>query len=732
MKTIFFAARAALVTLGLAPLCVFALEATRISEPIKLDGKLDEPVWATTEVFDQFYESIPREKVVASVKTEVRILYDSQALYIGIRAFDPDPSKITAPFVRRDKVFGITESFNLWIDPTGARKFAQFFRVNARGALGDGIWNEDQLDESFAPDYDFEAVPSINADGWSAEFKIPWSSLRIPNPMPEQLTFMLFRNMPRETRIRMQTAAIGRDPSCFLCVATPLTGIKDIPSSSGFIAAPYITFSGSRSKENRDPWRIEKALTAGVDLKWRASSSWVIDGTLLPDFSQLEIDTPQLKGNTGFALYLPEKRPFFLEGTDLYSMALPAIYTRAIADPRWGVRATLRGESLDATVLTVQDRGGGYVLLPGTYSSGGREQPSSQVTLARARAPFRFGSDTGIVGALFTHRDYKDGTQNTVAGIDGVWKPNDATRWRAQTLITSTREWGETTQGGAGQIDYFYEKDDLRINANINGYSPKFRADTSLISQTGVIGYGLDVAKCFSRDGFFYQVCPAFGTGESRAWNGALLSSGFVPSVIFNGNRSTFLDLRAAYLDYSRVREGGKWHHVPQWRGTIDIVPGETLVNVNLSTRVGRGVDYYADEVAKLLSGDIRVIARPHPRIELEISTNLLSLRDLETSKTRLNESVLQIVGVGFMSAQDTLRIIAQHARSARTLSFYPGIAGLSARNQETTGSLVATRNFGLGKEINIGLTARRASAPDAYAARGLEGFVKIAWSFAR
>jgi Domain of unknown function (DUF5916)/Carbohydrate family 9 binding domain-like len=712
-----------------------ALEALRINEPITLDGKLSESAWARAKVFDEFYESMPKEKIAASVKTEVRMLYDSQALYVGIRAFDPQADKITAPFVRRDKVFGTQESFVVWIDPTGARKFAQFFRVNAIGGMGDGIWNEDQLDESFAPDYDFDAQASIDKDGWSAEFKIPWTSLRIPNPMPEQLTFMVFRNMQRETRVRMQTAAIGREPSCFLCAATPLTGIKDIPPSAGFVASPYVTLSGARSRENRSPWRNEKALDAGVDVKWCASSSWVIDGTLLPDFSQLEIDTPPLKGNTGFAQYLPEKRPFFLEGTDLYSMALPAIYTRSMADPRWGARATLRSESLDATVLTVQDRGGGALVVPGTYFSTGREQPSSQVTLARARAPFKFESITGSTGALFTHRDYKDGTRNTVAGLDAVMKPDDPSRWRVQALVSDTRDASlsaGTMQGGAGQIDYFYDKDQLRVNWNVNAYSPKFRADTSLITQTGVIGYGLDVFKCIKREGFFYEWCPGFGTGESRAWDGTLLSSGFVPTLYLNGNKSTEMQIRPNYVSYSRVREGGLWHHVPQLQLRVEGVPSETLSYVAVNGNVGRGVDYFADALVNQISGDITIAARPHPRIELEFKANAFVLRDIETKKTRLNESVLQIVGVGFVNAQDTLRVIGQHTRSARNLGFYAADLGLSENYVESTASLVATRRFGLGKEVNIGLTARRVNVPDAFSNRGLEGFVKVSWSFAR
>jgi hypothetical protein len=164
----------------------------------------------------------------------------------------------------------------------------------------------------------------------------------------------------------------------------------------------------------------------------------------------------------------------------------------------------------------------------------------------------------------------------------------------------------------------------------------------------------------------------------------------------------------------------------------VEGVPSETISYVAVNGNVGRGVDYFADALVNQISGDITIAARPHPRIELEFKANAFVLRDIETKKTRLNESVLQIVGVGFVNAQDTLRVIGQHTRSARNLGFYAADLGLSENYVESTASLVATRRFGLGKEVNIGLTARRVNVPDAFSNRGLEGFVKVSWSFAR
>jgi hypothetical protein len=135
-----------------------ALQAVRLATPIALDGKLDDADWQRAPAMDRWTENMPNEKAAARFKTEVRFLYDQSALYVGMKAFDPDVSKLDAPFVRRDKVFGTQDNFVVWIDPTGARKFAQFFRVNARGIIADGSWNEDSSNEDFSPDYDFEAA----------------------------------------------------------------------------------------------------------------------------------------------------------------------------------------------------------------------------------------------------------------------------------------------------------------------------------------------------------------------------------------------------------------------------------------------------------------------------------------------------------------------------------------------------------------------------------------------
>ncbi len=119
-----------------------------------------------------------------------------------MRAWDPDPTQLRALFARRDKVLADQFMIVLFIDPVGNRKFAHFFRVNPRGAVGDGLFNEDSGAEDFSPAFDFEVVTGRFEGGWTAEFRIPFSSLRYDDPPSQQWTTMVFRNYPRDERYR--------------------------------------------------------------------------------------------------------------------------------------------------------------------------------------------------------------------------------------------------------------------------------------------------------------------------------------------------------------------------------------------------------------------------------------------------------------------------------------------------------------------------------------------------
>jgi hypothetical protein len=727
-KNILRTVAALAITLGFTGVsCVLhALQATRTSQPIALDGKLDEADWQRAAVKGDWVENMPNEKAPTRVKNEVRVLYDSNAIYFGIKAFDPDMSRLNAPFVRRDKVFGTADNLIIWLDPTGARKFAQFFRINPRGIHADGSWTEDTGNEDFAPDYDYQAVAHIAADHWSAEFRIPWTSLRMPHPAPEKLTFIVFRNMPRETRIRMSTAIIGRDPNCFLCVADELTGITDIPKTSGITVTPYVSGVLTQEKIGNNK-TDESKFNVGADLKWRPTSEWVVDATLRPDFSQLELDQPQLRSNTRFAIFVPEKRPFFLEGTDLYSLPDSSVYTRSITDPLWGARATYRSASLDATAITVADRGGGFIVLPNTYFSDFKEQGKSQASFARLRMPYAMAG-SGSVGALLSDRSYDNGDSNRVASFDVTHKPSDASRFRAQIMSSETEDGGVKSRGHYLYVDTSRDDGPHRMGAYAFEISPKFRFDNGLIGQSGIRGGGGDYRYCVNRPkAFFDNVCPNVAVREMRSTDNVPLQRWVTPGLYMNGAKNSEWNFQPRIINYRRVQEGGKWHHVPTLFFFANGNPGKTLTYTYFETELGRNIDVSTDTLVDFSLASTGVNLRPVERLEVETSFTDFRLYDKDDRNWRVIEQNASVLGIGHISARDTLRFIAQYTMSKRNPATYS--FAVTPRTQTHALSLVYAHKRGLGREVNVGITRSNVNALGQSKVATTEVFTKVSWA---
>ncbi len=705
---------------------VYALQAVPATQPIQLDGKIDEPDWMRAPVQDSWIENMPNEKAASRYRNEVRVIYDKDALYVGLKGHDPDISQVIAPFVRRDKVFSPADNFILYLDPTGARKFAQFFRINPRGIVGDGVWTEDTTNEDFAPDYNFEGASHIGENFWSAELRIPWTSLRIPHPVPEKLTFIAFRNMTRETRIRMSTAPLGRDPNCFLCVADELIGIADIPKASGLMIAPYATVSTTQDKNGKTSNR-ETKFTAGVDLKWRPTSQWVIDATIRPDFSQLELDQPQLRSNTRFALSVPEKRPFFLEATDLYSSPETSIYTRAITDPLWGTRATFRSESLDATAITVRDRGGGFVIVPRAYYSDYKEQGKSQVTVARVRHSYAMAG-LGSVGALLSDRTYENGDSNRVASFDVTHRPEDTTRFRTQLLRSDTVDSDVLTRGHYVYFDASRDAGPHRFGGYYAAISPNFRFDNGLVGQAGYRAAGGDYRYCLNRkDAFFDSVCPNVSFRESRTWDDVPLQRFIAPGLYMNGAMNSEWGFQPRLFNYRRVQERGVWHHVPTLSFLANGNPGRKLSFVSFETELGRNVDVATDSLANFSQMVIAVNVRPMERIEIETSMTDFRLFNTNNNDWRLIERNANVVGIGHISSRDTVRLIAQYTLSKRNQGVYS--FAVTPRVQTDALSLVYAHKRGLGREFNVGVTHTNERVFGEAKRSTTEAFAKFSWA---
>src|SRR5436305_11290168 len=194
--------------------------------------------------------------------------------------------------------------------------------------------------------------------------------------------------MPRDRRYQIFSNKLPRGSNCFVCNYAKITGLEGLPAGGHVVAAPYATARTTGQTDTLGtPLRYGSGATnAGADVKWTPNADTAVDGTINPDFSQVESDVAAISTNQRFALFFPEKRPFFLEGTELFTTPIQAVYTRTITQPRWGLRSTGKFGSDAYTVLAVDDRGGGSVILPGPLGNDFADQDfGSLVFIGRER-----------------------------------------------------------------------------------------------------------------------------------------------------------------------------------------------------------------------------------------------------------------------------------------------------------------------------------------------------------
>jgi hypothetical protein len=717
-----------------------AIEAHHLApdERIVLDGRLDEPAWQRAPLLDKFWEVAPQAESAPKVRTEARFAYDGQALYVAIRAFDPDMSKLRAPFARRDNVLSDQDMIVVNVDPVGNRKFAHFFRVNPRGSIGDGLFNEDTSNEDFSPDIEFEVVTGRFDEGWTAEFRIPFSSLRYTDPPSKRWSVMIYRVWPREQQYRISSSMLPREQTCFLCLNEPLTGLDELPAARHLEVTPNATVRSTSTREADGPWRRENDVVPSLDLKWRPRADVIVDATINPDFSQVELDTPQLAGNAQFALFFPEKRPFFLEGADILQSPFQAIYTRSVTDPAWGVRATQRAERFDGTVLVTRDEGGGLVLWPSTYGTGIALQDFKS-TASVARGRWQSGRDL-TVGGIFTDRTIEGGAYNRVAGPDAVWLPNEKNRLRMQALGSWTTAQpgadgrlakGDLTTSHAAMTDWTFHNAEVDLYALLDDIGKDFRADNGFIVQNGYHRIRTEANRKFLDRYGFNEITPYVTFERRYAVGGGVQYGENYVGVRFGLPRATMLWIEGRPNSLVAVQPGR-----PRKRDQISIGgesnPFPWLAKIHVEFTYGDRLDVANDRIGRGYVYNVQLNLRPHPRAEIEyrIDDDLINTpENVDNSPLIIAQRAQQLVAYWHFTARDNVRFIWQDVSIHRGKSLWP--APVPSHEKSQTVSLVYGRRVGIGKTFYLGTTFARNRIGDLGVRNDhAEVFAKASWSF--
>src|SRR5437762_2561805 len=196
---------------------------------------------------------------------------------------------------------------------------------------------------------------------------------------------------------------IPRGSNCFICNRNKLVGLENLPEGGHMVTAPYVSARqvGEMRSEVVGSRFVNRpaAGDGGLDVKWTPNADTAVDATLNPDFSQVESDVAVISTNERFAIFLPEKRPFFLEGVELFNTPIQAVYTRTITSPRWGLRSTGKLGDNAYTLLVAQDRGGGRAIIPSATNSNFADQEfQSTVAIGRVRRDFGRNSFVSFLG----------------------------------------------------------------------------------------------------------------------------------------------------------------------------------------------------------------------------------------------------------------------------------------------------------------------------------------------
>lgn len=706
------------------------------SDQIKVDGKLDEDVWQKAQAHEVFYQTVPFDKVLAKVKTEVRIAFDAQHLYLAVKAYEPEPDALRSSFARRDKVGTDQDFIGLFIDPSGAHKAAQSFYVNAKGAINDGYYSDANGDD-YAPDFDYEVKTGRFDAGWTAEFKIPFASLAFDASQITNWNLLVMRNMTRDTRYRMYSGMVTRATSCNLCSSEPILGLQDLPSGLSWNATPQWVTRQTRDQFGNNAAQSKLSHRPSLDFKIKPDSSTSIDGTINPDFSQVELDAPQLSGNTRFSLSLTEKRPFFLEGADILRSPLNAIYTRTISNPKWGLRYTRRDAQSDITVLTNADQTGNLVLIPGAYGTRViSTNTDSQASIARSN--WRQGSL--IVGGIISDRSYAQGNgSNRVYGADANWQKNDNERWRTQVLLSDTDALlntngqlrrGAAERGYAAYADWSLADDKWALNLSTTHISDKFRADNGFFAQSAFRQYAGDYSYKLGRTGLWHEFNLTAKFDRKYDLQGDLISSDIAPGIWMMGPRDSTFSLNFAPANQTRLEKNGALYQARLLRASYSIAPSASITRINGDVSFGEIIDSVAGRVGRGGSWSLNAKLRPFDRLELEpnLALSWINGKQGEVAGERLyTETALQLNSILHLSTVDTLRLMTQVANTRRDQRWYT--QNINPRSQRQIASLVYTHNPGLGKAIYLGWTQSDDNAWNAATRRQQrELFAKLSW----
>jgi hypothetical protein len=560
----------------------------RAAVPPVIDGRLDDAVWQQAPSASRFVTWLPDYGAELSERTVVYYAYDAENLYFAFRAYDREPAKIKASIAARDTIRP-DDWICINLDSFDDQQALYSFYVNPLGIQADSRFAANKEDLGF--DAVWFSAGQIDAEGYTVEVRIPFKSIRYSRRNPVTMGVVVERMISRKSEDGTIPALDPKMGMNFTIQTQPIVfaDIKHYTLAELLPAATYIQQHAAQAG------RLEKAATGGGEFgitgKYGITAQLTVDGAYNPDFSQVEADAGQVDINLRAPLFFPEKRPFFLEGQDVFNLAGPSqtgplqavVHTRTIVDPLAGAKLSGKIAPRDtvAALYAADD-------LPSDASAAGDDRRLAHVSIVRYK---RSLNQDAYLGAFVTSRE-DGGAYNRVAGADGTLRFTDSSALGFYAFGSSSRQADASSPetGRALGVEFTRDTRDLLLIAGANDISTGFTTDVGYLARNGVSSLrAVFGPKFYTKRGVVRRVETSLKTEQSRdGFSGVWESYNEASAVVrFRGAYSW----RLGYHYSSEVFEGERF----PTSGYSTTVSAQVTKQLRLSgSLAGRDAIYYA------------------------------------------------------------------------------------------------------------------------------------------
>lgn len=650
------------------------LKVVSIKTPPKIDGFIDAEEWKAAVKAELNYQVYPNtEDTPASERTEAYLMYDREHLYIAFHAFDSNPAAIRAPVSKRDSI-DADDYVTLFLDTYDDKQRAYYFSINAQGVQQDGIYTE-AAGSDVKWDGIFESKGKTTNDGYVVEIAIPFKSLRFKAGKEAHWGLHFRRWIARKSE-RTSWQRLSRNNDSLLSQAGTITGLEDVFTGSSIDIIPTIAVSNTGTREINpiDPLTGKlhgvNKLDPGLTVIYSISPNATLSATINPDFSQVEADVPQVSVNQRFPLFFPEKRPFFLEGSEFFNatstQGFRFLDTRQIVDPDWGIKFTGKFGRNTLSYLAASDNSAGLRLAP--------IDPSfAKNALFNV---FRYQRDIlkdSAIGVFMTDRRFAGGS-NTVVAAESRLKIQKVNTVGAQFVWTKTKTLnGQTLNAYAHNLRLVHFSRNWHIYLRNEYVQPNYRSEPGFISRTNYHEYNADIG---------YEWRPKEKSGLSKVlvyvWPYLVIGR----SRTITNNRPelnyTNLSVEALFKRGIEVNYYRSSNHEGFAGGVFDFTNHFASWSVNTFKRIsfsgnfifGEGINYDPANavVGKRFSTRQTVTLRPTSRLNSEFLYLKSQLSNKTTGALFFTQDILRNRTIYQFNQCNAFRSIVEYDTSARRL----------------------------------------------------------------